>query len=236
MNRQWWPAILRRLRGWWSGPDLRRVADIPELAESERWAIQYLPLRDDPIYNAVRSLAERSYQELVDLADNLDRKSDDLMKTAAALAAALAAAGRIAGATALLEHPRMILASVSRLIITLLICARTRTPINKAGAMRVRTALQVADLGMASASAPATNTASELATEEAVSSPGDRMLENRPGNSSENQMHAIVAASFEFASVGVQILIQWKASQLQWATNFFIAALVLLIAALWGTI
>lgn len=210
------PGWGRMARLWWSGPDLRRVAGVPELAEAERWAGRYRPLRDDPIYGAVRGLAERSYGELAALADGLDRKADDLMKTSAALAAILAAAGRIAGASALEEHPRLILASVGCLVASLLICTQVRTPRNQAATLSIRDALAIADLG---ARPPA----------DRGGGPGDA---RSVGALTENQMQAVIAASYDYASVALRILVDWKEGQLRWATRLFVLALFILILAL----
>lgn len=226
-----WSELGRVIRRWWSGPDLRRVAEIPELAEARRWAVRYIPLRDDPIYGVVQGLAERSYQELVALADNLDRKADDLMKTSAALAAALAAAGRIAGASALLEHPRLILASVGCLVATLLLCARIRTPSNKAAALSIRSVLAIADVGVDPSIAGIKGL--ELAHPDRPTGehelPGD---DESVGSLTENQLKAVIAASYELALAGLELLIDWKEDQLRWATRLFTLALLLLILAL----
>lgn len=226
-----WPALARKVRRWWLGPNFRQVAEIPELAEARQWAVRYLPLRDDPIYGVVQNLAERSYQELVGLADNLDRKADDLMKTAAALAAALAAAGRIVGASALLEHPRLILASVGCLVATLLLCARIRTPSDKARTLSIRSALTIADVGVDPSSA-ADEKLAPTHPDQPMGTQGVPGGAEAVGSLTENQLKAVIAATYDFASAGLEILLDWKEDQLRWATRLFTMALLLLILAL----
>jgi hypothetical protein len=237
-TRERWvgPGFLRSawswLRSWWHPPDLNYLVEIgkdKDLKNAYEWAGDYAPTRNGEIYEAILDFAEKSYEEMVNVSDGLDKKADDLMKISGTIGAALAAAGRISGASALLSS-RPVLFSVGSLVFTMLICARTRKPVKKIVPMTIKAAIEVAECGVLPYVATEIGDAGTVeATATTPSEDPGVVIIPLPVHPSALQVKATIAASYHWATVGTQYVIEWKAKQIGRATFAFCLGLVLLV-------
>jgi hypothetical protein len=255
------PTWLNRLRiwiwSWWHPPNIEWPHEDPDLAAADEWASRYIPARESDVYGAVLGFAERTYDETNSLTDILDKKADDLMKIAGVVGAALAAGGRIEGASEFLKSSRYLHLAIGSLIFTMLVCARARKPAKRTVPMTIRTALVVTDTSVI----PPGETDNEPAN---IDSPtpalelgvgGDEAMREEAANENEGagtdgnemdqdldrgqakkrptktQMEAGIAASYHYATVGIQMMNDWKARQLSRATFLFCSGLILLMLA-----
>jgi len=214
------------IKSWWHPPDLDRMVEIGEnegLKEAYNWADNYSPERNGDVYDPVLSYAQKSYDEMVEIADNLDKKADDLMKISGAVGAALAAAGRISGASTVLASP-LVLVAIGCLVFTMLVCARSRKPMRKVVPLTVRAAIEVVEQS-ALPPVPLENGAPEAEAPEDESVQAPRLV-----HPTGFQVKAVIAASYHWAIVGTQFVIEWKATQISRATFLFCLGLILLVS------
>jgi len=131
LTRGWWMS-------WWAPPPLQ---DNPEYQAADEWTLDYMPT-DKEVYEPVLHFAERQYDQMVKLAENLDKKADDLMRTAGTIGAAL-----LTAATLLLGSGRatLVLPAVVCLVLVVIAAARIRGPVALTVPMSARDLLNVAD-------------------------------------------------------------------------------------------
>lgn len=186
------PGFVDRMSEWlnsWVMPDLDRN---PNVREAEKWVADYNPKQKPELYSIVLKFSEQRYEQTLKIYDSIDKKADDLMRTAGALGAALVAAAKLLD----MSQPRAIVPAVGFLVISVIIAARSRWPAESKTPMSARDYFQVAD----------------------NDNVNDKYV-----------LEAVAAASCHAATVGLLVLIAWKANQLKrssWAFCIGLAALV----------
>ena len=232
-GRPLWCAWLW-LKSWWHPPDLDHIVEIGENEDIKKaydWAEAFSPTRNSEVYEAILEFAEKSYAEMTHISDGLDKKADDLMKISGTVGAALAAAGRISSATAWLTS-RPLMFAIGCLVFTMLVCARARKPMKKVVPMTIKAAIEVAE--QSALPYLATETGGKGTIEAAAQDPGEAsgvVIIPLPVRPSALQVKAVIAASYHWATVGTQYVIEWKAQQIKRATIAFCSGLVLLVYA-----
>ena len=143
----WWKVRLLGewtwLKKWWQPPE-----NLKGLNETERWATTYGALRDqdDGAYSLTMDYAKERYDEIVRVSESLDKKLDEIAKTALTIGTIVAAVARIEGLdTALLGSP-MAPWAVILLMLTVILANMARRPNKSWKPMSARTLLEVADL------------------------------------------------------------------------------------------
>jgi len=128
----WW-------RTWWFPPIIQ---DDPLYRETDAWALDYTPSKKDDVHSPVLQFAERRFDQMVKATENVDKKADDLIRTASTIGAALVAATKIfAASNAFLISP-----TVMFLVLATIVASRARTPMFHSQPHSVRTLINVAAL------------------------------------------------------------------------------------------
>jgi hypothetical protein len=132
MTRDWWWT-------WWSPP---QFVNHPIFRENEQWALDYMPSDKPEVHSVVLQFAESRYDQICDVFEKLDKKADDLIRTAGAIGAALVAAAKFVE----VGRPSLVAPAVACLVLASIVATRARGPALLTLPIHVRDLLKVADL------------------------------------------------------------------------------------------
>jgi hypothetical protein len=186
----------------WYPPDVEDYEADERHREEVEWGDQYLPERDSETYPTVAKYAERYYEQMLSVSDGLDKRFDDIIKTAAALGAILAAIARVAGSNMLL-YVDWLLPSIALFLLAVILSARGRRPATMKTPITPRLLLKLVEHSLMNEADP----------------------ESHP---TERQVQATIAATYHVAADGMNVLNKWKAEQLKRTTFCFCFGLALL--------
>ena len=230
----WWSGLRRNLMTAYDycakilhPPNMDKLLEIGnnrDLKAAYEWAAGYAPIRNGLVYDAVLDYAKDSYKDITEVSDVLDKKADDLMKTSGAIAAALAAAGRIPSVQAVLTS-WPVLTAITCLVVAMILCANARRPVKKVVPMTVKAVLEIVELS----SLPFVSDEEDDESENNESSTLLWTPARAEVNPTKTQIKAIIAASYYWAIAGTQFTIEWKATLLKLATFFFCVSLIILV-------
>jgi hypothetical protein len=118
------------------------------LDQTEQWALTYGALRDDSdqAYSLAREYAQERYDELVALAEGLDKKLDELARTALTIGTIVATVARVMGLDTALTHSPLAAAAIVCSAAAVIVAAVARRPNKTLMPMNARTLLEAADL------------------------------------------------------------------------------------------
>jgi hypothetical protein len=194
-------SILAWCKTWWSPPVYLNESRFRDV---ERWALDFMPEQDEKdLYAPILIFSERYYERALKSTENLDKKADDLIRVASAIGAALAATAKIAGASKAV----VMLPAIGLLILTIIIATRARLPAFQATPIDIRTLIEIAK---------------HESSHKVLGILGEL---NRVSIQSKGQVEQIIAATIQCAVVGVQLLNDWKAKQIERASTLFCLAM-----------
>ncbi len=202
---------LRKAKSWageWLGP--------PDIVKQEwfinedKWALDYFPPRDDESYKVTLAYAESRYKASLDLSTDLDKKLDDLVRTAATVGTIIATVIRFLGTDNPFKDSKLLVPSLVCFGVTVLVAAWSRRPAKIRTPAKIRGVLMVTD------------------------KPSYRALsgEQMWAFLSEQKLKGLLTSSYHIAEVGTNDVNEWKAKQLRRATIFFCVGIVLLFLML----
>jgi hypothetical protein len=158
LSRAWWKAKPgqawswlsrplgasgRWLSTWWHPPD-----NLLGLLETEEWVYGYASPREDEdgAYSLAMEYASKRYEEIAKIAEALDRKLDDLGRTALTIGTIVATVARIAGFPGGLMRSPLMIGAIALSALTVIVGSVSRRPTQSRMPMNPRTLLEVVDL------------------------------------------------------------------------------------------
>jgi len=189
------PSRTRRFMAWlgswrrmWKLPNLDKDAWV---REAEQWVNDYTPMNKPELYSVALKYAEQRYEQATQAYESMDKKADDLMRTAGTLSAVLVTLAKLFEMT----RPITIVPAVICLVASVILAARVRWP------MDFRTPMDTQNL---------------------------MLVVDNPNVTDKHVVEAVAAASYHAATVGLLVLIRWKATLLERSAGMFCVGLVLL--------
>ncbi len=211
IRRYPWKRFERRAGSWLNPPDIDKQA---WFIEEDNWVLDYFPVRDDESYKVTLDYAEKRYKAALDLSAELDKKLDDLVRTAATIGTIIATVARVLGPSLASENPfkhqKLLVLSLFFLTLTILIGAWSRRP------AKIRTPVKMRGILM-------------LVDKQSYRTPGGEQMWRFL---SEEQIKGLLTSSFHVAEIGTNELNDWKASQLVRATSLFCLGIGVLFVTL----
>lgn len=203
-------------KGYWSHPVL---SDNIVYQDAEQWIREYMPCGGtEGSYASALKFSKDQYDQSLKLTESLDKKSDDIIRTAGVIAGVVATVAKLSisgnapgGLTAvnLAEASGSgstgIAVSVGCLVFSVMIAVRARAPAELSTPMDGRTALAVVEF---------------------------RRIDPGGGPVGMTPIHVVeatTAATYHYATIGMNVINSWKARQLDRASNAFILGIVILL-------
>lgn len=178
--------------------------------DEDKWALDYFPPREDDSYRITLEYAEKRYKACLDLSADLDKKLDDLVRTAATVGTIIATVMRFLGTDNPFRDSKLLIPSLICFGVTVLVAAWSRRPTKIRTPAKIRGVLVVTD------------------KPSYIKGTGEQIW----GYLSEGKIKALLTSSFHLAEVGTNEVNEWKAKQLRRATIFFCVGVVLLFLML----
>lgn len=136
------PGARRWIGSWWHPP-------APEAAvgfiETRQWALDYIPLREGDDYALVLEYAEKRHEEMLGLSAEMDKKLDDLARTALAIGVLVATAARVLGVNSDFGRSSLLTGAVVAFAASVLVAVWARRPTIYTTPMEIRGLLKVVD-------------------------------------------------------------------------------------------
>ncbi|WP_165227115.1 hypothetical protein [Aquisphaera insulae] len=113
--------------------------------ETRQWALDYIPRREDEIYDLALKYAENRYEEMLKLSEILDKKLDDLARTSLAIGVIIATVARVLGANTPLGRSSLLIWAVISFALSVLVAVWSRGPTTYGTPLEIRNLLKVVD-------------------------------------------------------------------------------------------
>ena len=206
--RPWLRGRRSYLGGFWYPPSLDESV---VYQRAKDWVEEYRPTASiDAVYAPSLKFAEKRYEQALKLTDGLDRKSDDIVRTAGVIAGVVAAAARISGAgvSDMTKISLYVIVALGVFVLAVLLAVRARAPADLATPMEVKDVLMVAEFQQFDPEAGPT------------------------GPTTVPMLEAATAASYHLAVIGMDVINDWKARQLGRSSVAFCIGVAILASRL----